>query len=309
LTIWNAISGKKMNEGITDEDVDAVDWVGRTIVAVAGKYIEFWNSQTLVREAMLKAGRTPTQFPMSVNLSSDGKYLAIPTDDPALFIATRSSTTYFPEQGVTRGDWSPGGTLLAVKHSSSPATISVWKNVRSLIDTPFDKKAERVSSFVAPPGGAWRTMTWAPSGQILALSDNNKIFWFFDLAGKSLKTFQPHSQVVPTEARWHGQHLVTWGPYPERAFKVWAISTTPLPDPQPISISKFDVVLSAAGANKIEVIKVVREVTALGLREAKDLVESAPAPVKKGLSKQDAESLRKKLTDAGASVKLIETIP
>lgn len=66
----------------------------------------------------------------------------------------------------------------------------------------------------------------------------------------------------------------------------------------------FDVVLMAAGANKINVIKVVRELTGLGLKEAKDLVDGAPKPVKEGVSKDDAEKMKKQLTDAGASVEL-----
>ncbi len=66
----------------------------------------------------------------------------------------------------------------------------------------------------------------------------------------------------------------------------------------------FDVVLTAAGANKINVIKVVRELTGLGLKEAKDLVDGAPKAVKEGVSKDDAEKMKKQLTDAGASVEL-----
>ncbi len=66
----------------------------------------------------------------------------------------------------------------------------------------------------------------------------------------------------------------------------------------------FDVVLTAAGANKINVIKVVRELTGLGLKEAKDLVDGAPKTVKEGVSKDDAEKIKKQLTDAGASVEL-----
>lgn len=66
----------------------------------------------------------------------------------------------------------------------------------------------------------------------------------------------------------------------------------------------FDVVLMAAGANKINVIKVVRELTGLGLKEAKDLVDGAPKAVKEGVSKDDAEKIKKQLTDAGATVEL-----
>ena len=66
----------------------------------------------------------------------------------------------------------------------------------------------------------------------------------------------------------------------------------------------FDVILTAAGANKINVIKVVRELTGLGLKEAKDLVDGAPKPVKEGISKDDSEKMKKQLTDAGASVEL-----
>ncbi len=66
----------------------------------------------------------------------------------------------------------------------------------------------------------------------------------------------------------------------------------------------FDVVLTGAGPNKINVIKVVRELTGLGLKEAKDLVDGAPKTVKDGVSKDDAEKIKKALTDAGASVEL-----
>ncbi len=68
--------------------------------------------------------------------------------------------------------------------------------------------------------------------------------------------------------------------------------------------TEFTVVLKEAGASKINVIKVVREVTGLGLKEAKDLVEAAPKDVKEGISKADAEELKKKLEDAGAKVEL-----
>jgi len=68
--------------------------------------------------------------------------------------------------------------------------------------------------------------------------------------------------------------------------------------------TEFSVVLKEAGANKINVIKEVRAVTGLGLKEAKDLVEAAPKAVKEGLNKSDAEALKKKLEDAGAKVEL-----
>jgi large subunit ribosomal protein L7/L12 len=68
--------------------------------------------------------------------------------------------------------------------------------------------------------------------------------------------------------------------------------------------TEFDVILKAAGDKKIDVIKAVREVTSLGLKEAKDLVESAPATVKEGISKDEAESIKKKFEEAGATVEL-----
>jgi|SRR5687767_14400205 large subunit ribosomal protein L7/L12 len=68
--------------------------------------------------------------------------------------------------------------------------------------------------------------------------------------------------------------------------------------------TEFDVILQAIGGNKINVIKVVREVTALGLKEAKDLVEAAPKAVKEGVSKEEAETIKQKLTDAGATVEV-----
>ena len=66
----------------------------------------------------------------------------------------------------------------------------------------------------------------------------------------------------------------------------------------------FNVVLLEAGANKVQVIKAVRELTGLGLKEAKDLVDGAPKPIKEGVSKDEAETIRKKFTDAGATVEV-----
>ncbi len=68
--------------------------------------------------------------------------------------------------------------------------------------------------------------------------------------------------------------------------------------------TEFNVILTAAGANKINVIKAVREVTNLGLKEAKDLVDGAPKPIKEGVNKDEAEAIRKKFTDAGATVEV-----
>jgi large subunit ribosomal protein L7/L12 len=68
--------------------------------------------------------------------------------------------------------------------------------------------------------------------------------------------------------------------------------------------TEFTVVLTGAGANKINVIKAVREVTSLGLKEAKDLVDGAPKPIKENVSKEEAENIKKKFTDAGATVEV-----
>ena len=68
--------------------------------------------------------------------------------------------------------------------------------------------------------------------------------------------------------------------------------------------TEFTVVLTGAGANKINVIKAVREVTSLGLKEAKDLVDGAPKTVKEGVTKDEAENIKKKFTDAGATVEV-----
>ena len=68
--------------------------------------------------------------------------------------------------------------------------------------------------------------------------------------------------------------------------------------------TEFTVILTAAGANKINVIKAVREVTSLGLKEAKDLVDGAPKTIKEGVNKEEAETIKKKFTDAGATVEV-----
>jgi large subunit ribosomal protein L7/L12 len=76
------------------------------------------------------------------------------------------------------------------------------------------------------------------------------------------------------------------------------------PAPAAEEKTEFTVVLKSAGANKINVIKVVREITGLGLKEAKDLVESAPKPVKESIPKEEAENIAKKLQEAGAEVEI-----
>src|SRR5262249_46166497 len=68
--------------------------------------------------------------------------------------------------------------------------------------------------------------------------------------------------------------------------------------------TEFNVILTAVGGNKIGVIKAVREITSLGLKEAKDLVEGAPKPIKEGVSKDEAEAIKKKFTEAGATVEI-----
>ncbi|MGB4413279.1 MAG: 50S ribosomal protein L7/L12 [Paludibacter sp.] len=68
--------------------------------------------------------------------------------------------------------------------------------------------------------------------------------------------------------------------------------------------SSFDVVLKAAGANKLAIVKLVKELTGLGLKEAKDLVDAAPSAIKEGASKDEAEALKKALTEGGAEVEL-----
>ena len=78
----------------------------------------------------------------------------------------------------------------------------------------------------------------------------------------------------------------------------------PAAEAAPAPKTEFDVSLEAVGPNKIQVIKVVRAATQLGLKEAKDLVEAAPKDVKTGLSKEDAEKLKKELEDSGATVKI-----
>ncbi len=68
--------------------------------------------------------------------------------------------------------------------------------------------------------------------------------------------------------------------------------------------TSFDVILTAAGGNKLGVVKVVKDITGLGLKEAKDLVDGAPKPIKEGVSKEEAESIKTQLTEAGAEVEV-----
>ena len=81
-------------------------------------------------------------------------------------------------------------------------------------------------------------------------------------------------------------------------------ATAAAPAEKPPEQTEFDVILATVGSNKIGVIKAIREITGLGLKEAKDLVEAAPKTVKEQISKADAEEMKKKLVEAGATVDL-----
>jgi large subunit ribosomal protein L7/L12 len=110
------------------------------------------------------------------------------------------------------------------------------------------------------------------------------------------------------EAKALGDYLETVHGIKAAAAPVVAMPGTGTAGPAPTEAApvqtEFDVILEAFGANKINVIKVVRAATGLGLKEAKDLVEGAPKPVKTGISKEDAEKLKKELEEAGATVKI-----
>ena len=95
-----------------------------------------------------------------------------------------------------------------------------------------------------------------------------------------------------------------WGVKAAPVAVAGAVGPAPVVEAPKEEKTEFDVVLAAAGANKIQVIKAIREITGLGLKEAKDLVEAAPKNVKEQVSKADAEEMKKKLTEAGATVEL-----
>ena len=96
-----------------------------------------------------------------------------------------------------------------------------------------------------------------------------------------------------------------WGVSAAAAVAVAAAPAAGGPAAAPVEEqTEFSVILSAIGDKKIEVIKEVRAITALGLKEAKDLVEAAPKPVKEGVSKDEAETIKKKFVDAGATVEV-----
>jgi len=107
------------------------------------------------------------------------------------------------------------------------------------------------------------------------------------------------------EAKALGDYLETEYNIKAAAAAVVAAPAGPTTAAEPVAVqTEFDVVLESFGANKINVIKVVRAATALGLKEAKDLVDGAPKTVKTGISKEDAEKLKKELEEAGATVKI-----
>ena len=95
-----------------------------------------------------------------------------------------------------------------------------------------------------------------------------------------------------------------YGIQPAAAAPVMAAGATGAASPAAEEKTAFDVILKAAGGQKLTVVKVVKDLTGLGLKEAKDLVDGAPKPVKEGVSKEEAESIKTKLTEAGAEVEV-----
>jgi large subunit ribosomal protein L7/L12 len=95
-----------------------------------------------------------------------------------------------------------------------------------------------------------------------------------------------------------------WGVKAAPAMVAGPAAAAPTAKEEKVEQTEFDVILSTTGANKIQVIKAIREITGLGLKEAKDLVEAAPKTVKEQVSKADAEEMKKKLVEAGATVEL-----
>lgn len=105
------------------------------------------------------------------------------------------------------------------------------------------------------------------------------------------------------EAKALGDYLEEVHGIKAAAAAVVAGPAAPAGPAEPVAVkTEFDVILESFGANKVNVIKVVRAATALGLKEAKDLVDGAPKPVKQGVSKEDADKLKKELEEAGATV-------
>jgi large subunit ribosomal protein L7/L12 len=94
-----------------------------------------------------------------------------------------------------------------------------------------------------------------------------------------------------------------WGVSAAAPVAVAAGGAGPTPEPEPVK-TEFDVILATIGEKKVNVIKEVRALTQLGLKEAKDLVEAAPKPVKEGVNKEEAEKIKKQLEDAGATVEI-----
>jgi large subunit ribosomal protein L7/L12 len=95
-----------------------------------------------------------------------------------------------------------------------------------------------------------------------------------------------------------------YGIEPAAAAVAVAAGPAAAPEEEKEEKTSFDVVLKSVGANKLAIVKAVKELTGLGLKEAKDVVDSAPSPIKEGVSKDEAEALKKSLEDAGAEVEL-----
>jgi len=95
-----------------------------------------------------------------------------------------------------------------------------------------------------------------------------------------------------------------YGIEPAAAAVAVAAGPAAAPAEEKVEKTSFDVVLKSVGANKLAIVKTVKELTGLGLKEAKEIVDSAPSPIKEGVSKDEAEALKKSLEDAGAEVEL-----
>jgi WD40 repeat protein len=235
ITLWSVATGARIGKNATGGPAGDVDWhpSGGLVAVVAGKNIEIWSASggVLERQRSIRAARHETEWPMSARWSPDGLYLAIGTNSPAIYIAKADGTSQSPtlspppKGSVYVTEWNASGDRLAAAGFGVGGEVSIWKDPRLALESPFERKYELVRTIAPPERQWWGKLTWDPTGRWVVLGDNASNCGIWDAStGTLLKSFVPHPGSAVLEAHWKDDYLITVGAHPDKNFRIWRVT-------------------------------------------------------------------------------------
>jgi WD40 repeat protein len=121
-------------------------------------------------------------------------------------------------------EWNAAGDRLAAAGFGGGSEISIWKDPKQAVDSPFERKYELLHKIPPPAGQPWRKLTWDPTGQRLAFGEMSTLGIWDAASGSLLKSITAHPKSVVLEAHWKGDSLITVGAFPDKNFRIWRVT-------------------------------------------------------------------------------------